>query len=168
MLLGHRFRPCLRLLRDKLVVSRRAKSSRACESRSWWLHTRSGRPGSGSRRKRATCVMSCASVPQIGAPSSWIREGVWGEQGSRGGTIGWLLQRLAVQRKGEFLGRMGALRRAEMRLRQRRPGSGKRANSDESAGGGRWLMADGLTFADGLGARYSRVRHRSSRGSFRG
>ena len=75
-LLEQRFRPCLRLLRDRVVVSRRAKSSRACESRSWWLHTRSGRPGSDDRQKRATAVMSCASVPQIGAPSDWSREGV--------------------------------------------------------------------------------------------
>ena len=34
-LLEQSFRPCLRLLRDAVVVSRRAKSIRVCESRSW-------------------------------------------------------------------------------------------------------------------------------------
>lgn len=34
-LLEQSFRPYLRLLRDTVVVSRRAESTRACESKSW-------------------------------------------------------------------------------------------------------------------------------------
>lgn len=57
--------------------------------------------------------MSCASVPQIGAPSERIREGVW-LTGAK--TIGWLLQKTAIQQDGFSLGREGALLRVEIEV----------------------------------------------------
>jgi hypothetical protein len=61
-------------------------------------------------RKR---VMSCASVPQIGAPSERIREAV-GLTGAK--TIGWLLQKAAIQQEGVPLGRKGALLRVKIEV----------------------------------------------------
>lgn len=87
--------------------------------------------------------MSCASVPQIGAPSDWIREGVLGGAGQQGRN-----NRLAPAETGgtacwRVFGSNGrtAAGRDEVETAATRFREAKRANREESAGGGRWLMA---------------------------